>query len=164
MIRIHLEPMIVAHELIFLSCNRIMPPKKHNQPTSNISILQIDAAMFQAAVTSAVAAVMAHLNANNTNVSGNTIDNPDRGNDQVQQRVPICKDTSNLKPNTLKRKFENKKGSCSTQEPNRGQRTGAVNTPIRPVIPTNHAVLRKPPTLHQVQLPSSWRLSRAALQ
>ena len=107
-----------------------MPPKKCNQPTSKTPILQIDAAMFQAAVT----AVMAHLNANNANVSSNAIGNPDSGDDQVQPQAPTCKDTSNLKPNILKRKFENLKRSCSTQEPNRGQRTGAVNTPISPVI------------------------------
>ena len=77
---------------------------------------------------------MAHINDNNANVSGNSIGNPDRGDSQVQQRVHICKDTSNLKPSILKRKFENKKGSSSTQEPNRGQWTRAVNTPISPVI------------------------------
>ena len=61
-----------------------MPPKKCNQPTSKTPILQIDAATFQAAVTAAVTAVMAHLNANNANVSSNAIGNPDSGDDQVQ--------------------------------------------------------------------------------
>ena len=60
-----------------------MPPKKCNQPTSKTLILHIDAAMFQAAVTTAVTTVMAHLNANNANVSSNAIGNPDRGDDQV---------------------------------------------------------------------------------
>ena len=42
---------------------KIMPPKKHNQPTRKTPTLQIDATTFQAAVTAAVTAVMAHLNA-----------------------------------------------------------------------------------------------------
>ena len=60
-----------------------MPPKKCNQPTSKTPILQVDAATFQAAVTAAVAAVMAHLNANNANISSNAISNPDHGDGQV---------------------------------------------------------------------------------
>ena len=84
-----------------------MPSKKRNQPTIKTLILQIDAAMFQAVVTAVVAAVMTHQNANNTNVSGVIIENPDRRDSQVQQRVPVYKDTLELKPIILKRKFEN---------------------------------------------------------
>ena len=85
MIRIHLDTIIISYKLVFSSCSRIMPPKKCNQPTGKTPILQIDSAMFQVAVTTAIASVMAHLNSNNTNVSGNAIGNPDRGDNQVQQ-------------------------------------------------------------------------------
>ena len=113
-----------------------MPPKKRNQPTGKTPILRIDSSTFQATVTVVVAIVMVHLNANNANVSGNVIDNPNHGDNQVQQRVPVCKDTPNLESNILKRKFENEKGSSSTQGPTEGQQTGAVNIPISPAIPT----------------------------
>ena len=98
-----------------------MPPKKQNQPTGKAPILQMDSATFQATVTAAVAAALAVLNANNTNVGGSVNGNPNLGVNQSQQQVPTRKDT----PNLLKRKF---KGSCSTQRPTERQRFGTVST------------------------------------
>ena len=98
-----------------------MPPKKRNQPTSKTPILQIDSATYQATVTAAVAAALAVLNANNTNVGGSVNGNPNLGVNQSQQQVPTRKDT----PNLLKRKF---KGSFLTQRPTERQRFGTVST------------------------------------
>ena len=114
-----------------------MPPKKRNQPTGKTPILQMDSGTFQATVTAAVAATLAILNANNTNVSGSVNGDPNLGVNQSQQQVPTRKDTPDLQPNILKRKF---KGSCSTQRPTERQRIGTVSTPVIPAVPT--------PTIH----------------
>ena len=57
-----------------------MSSPRGNQPTSKVPTLQIDAATFQAAVTAAVAAVMAQFNANNASINGSGADNTDSGN------------------------------------------------------------------------------------
>ena len=54
--------------------------KKHNQSAGKIPTLLFDEATFQAAVSAAVAAVMAQLNANNADVSKSPIWNSDPSN------------------------------------------------------------------------------------
>ena len=132
MIRIHLEPTLNAHELISLSCNKIMSLKKRNQPASKKPILQMDTTTFQAAVI----AVMTHLNANNTNGSGIIIGNPNQGNNQVHQRVPTCKDTPNLQRKNKKRMFLVKKVK-SPQKLANSQQPMTASTTTTSVTPTS---------------------------
>ena len=113
-----------------------MPPKKRNQSTGKKPTLLFDEATFQAAVSAAVAAVMAQLNANNANVSKSPIGNSDPSNGQ-QQPTSVYPATQEPQPNPLKRKFKNEEGSTSAQGPSEGQRAETVNTPASPSIPTS---------------------------
>ena len=53
-----------------------------NQPTSKAPTLQIHSATFQVAVTAAVTAVLAQLNANNANRDGDSAGSTNRSNNQ----------------------------------------------------------------------------------
>ena len=69
-----------ASHRLSLSCvpfrvGKTMPPKKHNQSASKKPTLLFDEATFRAAVSAAVAAAMAQLNANNAIVSESPIGN-----------------------------------------------------------------------------------------
>ncbi|CAI9271145.1 unnamed protein product [Lactuca saligna] len=55
---------------------------RNNKHTREAPLLQIDLTTFQVAVTAAVTAVMAQLNASNTNRGGNSVDNTSRSNNQ----------------------------------------------------------------------------------
>ena len=116
MIRKQLEPTTNTYELISLSCNKIIPSKKRNQPAGKTPILQMNMATFQVVVTSAVTSVMTHFNTNNTNGSGFVINNPNRGDDQVQQRVLTHNYTPNLQMKNKKRMFWVKKNGLSNRE------------------------------------------------
>ena len=113
-----------------------MPLKKRNQSASKKPTLLFDVATFQAAVSAAVAAVMAHLNANNANVSKVPIGISDPSNGQ-QQSTPSYPVTQEPQPNPLKRKLKNEEGSTSAQGSSEGQRAETVNTPASPSIPTS---------------------------
>ena len=113
-----------------------MPPKKRNQSAVKKPTLLFDEATFQAAVSATVAAVMAHMNANNANVSRSPIGIPDQSNGQ-QQPTPAYPATQEPQPNPLKRKFKNEEGSTSAQGPSVGQRAETVNTPANPSLPTS---------------------------
>ena len=112
-----------------------MPPKKCNQSTSKKPTLLFDEATFQVAVSAAVAAVMAHLNANTANVSKGPvgISNPGDGQQQPTLSYPVTQKPS---PNPLKRKLKIEEGSTSAQGPSEGQRAEAVYTPVNPSLPT----------------------------
>ncbi|XP_052624907.1 uncharacterized protein LOC111917478 [Lactuca sativa] len=112
-----------------------MPPKKCNQPGTKIPVLQFDEDTFRAAVSADVAAIMAHLNANNANVSRSPIKNPDQSNGQ-QQSSPVCKATQEPQPNLLKRKFKNKEESTSTQGPSEEQRAEVLDMESREEQPS----------------------------
>ena len=129
----------VSHRLS-LSCipfrvGKTMPPKKRNQSASKKPTLLFDEATFQAEVSAAVTAVMAHLNANNANVSKGLIGIFDPSNGQ-QQPTPAYPATQEPQPNPLKRKLKIEEGGTSAQGPSEGQRAEAVNTPTNPSIPT----------------------------
>ena len=112
-----------------------MPPKKRNPSTGKKPTLLFDEATFQAAVSAAVAAVMAHLNANNANVSKSPIRNSDPSSGQ-QQPTSAYPATQEPHSNPLKRKIKIEEGSTSAQGPSEGQQAEAVNTPANPSIPT----------------------------
>ena len=105
-----------------------MSSPRGNQPTSKAPTLQIDAATFQAAVTAAVAAVMAQFNANNASRNGSGADNTDNGNIQEHQRVSASKNTSGLKPTNKKRKFWNMKERHQSQKSIKRQQPMATPT------------------------------------
>ena len=111
-----------------------MPPKKRNQPPSKKPTLLFDEATFQAAVSAAVAAVMAHLNANTANVSKGPVGNSDPDNGQQQPILP-CLVSQEPQTNLLKRKLKMEEGSTSAQGPSEGQRAEA--TPVNPSLPTS---------------------------
>lgn len=112
-----------------------MPPKKRNQSASKKPTLLFDEATFQAAVSAAVATVMAHPNANNANVSKGLIGISDPSNGQ-QQPTPSYPATLEPQPNPLKRKIKIEEGSTSAQGPSEGQRAEMVKFPANPSIPT----------------------------
>ena len=114
-----------------------MSSPRGNQPTSKVPTLQIDAATFQAAVTAAVAAVMAQFNANNASRNGSGADNTDNGNIQEHQRVSASKNTSGLKPTNKKRKFWNMKERHQSQKSIKRQQPMA--TPTIATAVTTHA-------------------------
>ena len=113
-----------------------MPPKKRNQSASKKPTLLFDEATFQAAVSAAVAAVMAQLNANNANVSKSPIGNSDPSSEQ-QQPTPAYLATQEPQPNLLKRKLKIEEGGTSAQGLSEGQRAEAVNTPVNPSLLTS---------------------------
>ena len=113
-----------------------MPPKKRNQSSSKKTTLLFDEATFQAAVSAAVAAVIAQLNANNANVSKSPIGNSDPSNGQ-QQPTSAYPATQEPQPNPLKRKLKIEEGGTSAQGPSEGQRAEAVNTPVNPSLLTS---------------------------
>ena len=114
-----------------------MSSPRGNQPTSKAPTLQIDAATFQAAVTAAVAAVMAQFDANNASGNGSGADNTDSGNIQEHQRVSVSKNTSGLKPTNKKRKFWNMKERHQSQKSIKRQQPMA--TPTIAIAVTTHA-------------------------
>lgn len=151
MIRIHLEQTINTHELISLSCNNIMPPKKRNQIAGKTLILQMNTATFQVAVTASITAVMTHLNANNANGSGILIGNPNLVDNQVQKRVPTRNDTLNLQMKNKKWMYLDKKKGKSPQKLAKRQQSvaaSATTTSVTPIIvstsiPVTHTPLRQ---------------------
>ena len=60
----------------------IMSSHGDNQYTGETPILRIDSATFQATITAAVTAVMAQLNANNTNENGICVHTSNRSDNQ----------------------------------------------------------------------------------
>ena len=121
-----------------------MSSPKGNQPTSKAPTLQIDAATFQAAVTAAVAAVMAQFNANNASRNGSGADSADNGNIQEHQRVSASKNTSGLKPTNKKRKFWNMKERHQSQRFTKRQQPVATPT-ITTTVTTHASTLAKEP-------------------
>ena len=113
-----------------------MLPKKRNQSASKKPALLFDEATFQAAVSAAVAAVMAHLNANNANVSKGPVGISNPGNGQQQPTLPHSA-TQEPPLNPLKRKLKIEEGSTSAPGPSEGQRVEAVDTPVNPSLPTS---------------------------
>ena len=113
-----------------------MPPKKRNQSTSKKPTLLFDEATFQAAVSAAVAAVIAHLNANNANVSKGPVRNSNPGNGRQQPTLPHSA-TQEPPLNPLKRKIKLEEGSTSAQGPSERRRAEAVYTPVNPSLPTS---------------------------
>ena len=113
-----------------------MAPKKRNQSTSKRPTLLFDEATFQDAVSAAVAAVMANLNANNANVSKGLIGISDPRNGQ-QQPTPAYPATQEPHSNPLKRKIKIEEGSTLAQGPFEGQRAEAVYTPVNPSLTTS---------------------------
>ena len=112
-----------------------MPPKKRNQSTSKKPTLLFDEATFQAAVSAAVAAVMAHLNANTAKVSKGPVGISNPGNGQQQPTLPYSA-TQEPHSNPLKRKLKIEEGSTSAQEPSERRRAEAVYTPVNPSLLT----------------------------
>ena len=93
-----------------------MPLKKRNPSTGKEPTLLLDEATFQAAVSAAVAAVMAELNANNANVSKSPIGNSDLSNGE-QQPTSVYPATQEPQLNPLNRKIKIEEGSTSAQRP-----------------------------------------------
>ena len=120
---------------ILFRVGKTMPPKKHNQSTSKKPTLLFDEATFQAAVSAAVAAVMAHLNANTANGSKGPVGNSDPDNGQQQPTLPYSA-TQEPHSNPLKRKLKIEEGSTSAQGPCKGQRAETANAPVNPSLPT----------------------------
>ena len=112
-----------------------MPPKKRNQSTSKKPTLLFDETTFQVVVSAAVVTFMAHLNANNANVSNGLIGISDPSNGQ-QQPTPAYPATQEPQPIPLKRKLKIEEGGTSAQGPSEGQRAEAVNTPVNPSLPS----------------------------
>ena len=117
-----------------------MPSHGNKRPTSKTPVLQIDSDTFQAAVLAVVTAVMAQLNAINTNKNGIGVDNSNRNNNLGHWRVAAYKNHPNYKSKNMKRKSWNKKGSTSIQWPTKRQRAVAAPTPTDPTTLTS----RKP--------------------
>ena len=79
-----------------------MSSQEGNQPTCKAAILQIDSATFQVAVTEAMTAVMAQLNANNATGDGGGAGNTNCSNNQEHQRVSTNEDALDHKTKSKK--------------------------------------------------------------
>lgn len=118
----------------FSSCDRIMFSHGNNQSTGETPIMRIDFATFQAAVATAMKAIMVQLN--NTNGNGNSIDNPTRSKDQRHQQVSTYRTTPNHKSKNKNRKSCYKRGSSSTPGTTKRQQPVAAHTPTNPATST----------------------------
>ena len=127
---------MLAHKFIFFPGNRIMSPKKNDQPINQAPTLQIDAATFQAAVSAAVSAILTHLHANDVNVSGAVNNNANPGDNPVPRRATNYHDTPSVRTKSNKRKFWDRKKDKSRRGTNKKQ----------PPVTTFTATTSAPPT------------------